>query len=59
MAWQRSARPRHTGQDIVQMARYCDVLSPMITLRTFRNGKIAHPGDEPATSLASPWTVLN
>jgi hypothetical protein len=30
MAWQRPVDLSHTGQDIAQMARYCDVLSPMI-----------------------------
>src|SRR5258708_28881293 len=30
MAWQRSVDLTHTGQDIVKMAKYCDVLSPMI-----------------------------
>jgi hypothetical protein len=49
MAWQRSVDLSHTGQDIVQMARYCDVLSPMIyPSHFFGMDKIAHPGDEPA-----------
>src|SRR6266536_595694 len=30
MAWQRPVDLAHTGQDIVRMAKYCDVLSPMI-----------------------------
>src|SRR5262249_27625292 len=30
MAWQRQVDLRHTGQDIVKMAKHCDVLSPMI-----------------------------
>jgi hypothetical protein len=30
MAWQRQIDLSHTGQDIPQMAKYCDVLSPMI-----------------------------
>src|SRR5713101_10057010 len=30
MAWQRSVDLNHTGQDIVRMAKFCDVLSPMI-----------------------------
>ena len=30
MAWQRPVDLSHTGQDIVGMAKYCDVLSPMI-----------------------------
>src|SRR5579859_1682969 len=30
MAWQRQVDLSHTGQDIVKMAKHCDVLSPMI-----------------------------
>ena len=30
MAWQRPVDLSHTGQDIVAMAKHCDVLSPMI-----------------------------
>jgi hypothetical protein len=49
MAWQRSVDLNHTGQDIVQMARYCDVLSPMIyPSHFFGMDNIARPGDEPA-----------
>lgn len=49
MAWQRSVDLAHTGQDIVQMSHYCDVLSPMIyPSHFFGMDKIAHPGDEPA-----------
>jgi len=49
MAWQRPVDLSHTGQDIVQMARYCDVLSPMIyPSHFFGMDGIAHPGDEPA-----------
>ncbi len=49
MAWQRPVDLSHTGQDIVQMARYCDVLSPMIyPSHFFGMDNIAHPGDEPA-----------
>jgi len=48
MAWQRQIDLSHTGQDIVQMARYCDVLSPMIyPSHFFGMDGIAHPGDEP------------
>jgi len=48
MAWQRSVDLNHTGQDIVQMAKYCDVLSPMIyPSHFFGMDNIAHPGDEP------------
>ena len=49
MAWQRQVDLSHTGQDIVQMAAYCDVLSPMIyPSHFFGMDGIAHPGDEPA-----------
>jgi len=49
MAWQRDVDLSHTGQDIVQMARYCDVLSPMIyPSHFFGMDNIEHPGDEPA-----------
>jgi len=49
MAWQRQIDLSHTGQDIVQMARYCDVLSPMIyPSHFFGMDNIPHPGDEPA-----------
>ena len=48
MAWQRPVDLNHTGQDIVQMAKYCDVLSPMIyPSHFFGMDNIAHPGDQP------------
>ena len=48
MAWQRSVDLAHTGQDIVQMAKYCDVLSPMIyPSHFFGMDGIARPGDAP------------
>jgi len=48
MAWQREVDLSHTGQDIVGMARYCDVLSPMIyPSHFFGMDNIAHPGDAP------------
>ena len=48
MAWQRSVDLSHTGQDIVGMAKYCDVLSPMIyPSHFFGMDNIAHPGDAP------------
>jgi hypothetical protein len=53
MAWQRPIDLSHTGQDIVQMAKYCDVLSPMIyPSHFFGMDGIAHPGDEPAHFIA-------
>ena len=49
MAWQRQVDLSHTGQDIVGMAHYCDVLSPMIyPSHFFGMDDIARPGDEPA-----------
>jgi hypothetical protein len=49
MAWQRQVDLSHTGQDIVQMAKYCDVLSPMIyPSHFFGMDNVPHPGDEPA-----------
>ena len=49
MAWQRQVDLSHTGQDIVQMARYCDVLSPMIyPSHFFGMDNIPRPGDQPA-----------
>lgn len=48
MAWQRSVDLAHTGQDIVRMAKYCDVLSPMIyPSHFFGMDDIARPGDAP------------
>ncbi len=48
MAWQRSVDLSHTGQDIVGMAKYCDVLSPMIyPSHFFGMDNVAHPGDAP------------
>ena len=48
MAWQRPVDLAHTGQDIVAMAKYCDVLSPMIyPSHFFGMDGIAHPGDAP------------
>ncbi len=48
MAWQRQADLSHTGQDIVGMAKYCDVLSPMIyPSHFFGMDNIPHPGDAP------------
>jgi hypothetical protein len=49
MAWQRQVDLSHTGQDIVALANYCDVLSPMVyPSHFFGMDNIAHPGDEPA-----------
>jgi hypothetical protein len=48
MAWQRPVDLVHTGQDIVAMAKHCDVLSPMIyPSHFFGMDGIEHPGDAP------------
>jgi hypothetical protein len=48
MAWQRPVDLNHTGQDIVRMAHYCDVLSPMIyPSHFFGMDGYALPGDAP------------
>lgn len=48
MAWQRPVDLSHTGQDIVRMAKYCDVLSPMIyPSHFFGMDGYAKPGDAP------------
>jgi hypothetical protein len=48
MAWQRQVDLAHTGQDIVAMVRYCDVLSPMIyPSHFFGMDGYARPGDAP------------
>ncbi len=53
MAWQRPVDLSHTGQDIVNMAKYCDVLSPMIyPSHFFGMDNIDHPGDAPEHFIA-------
>ncbi|MCU1311296.1 MAG: hypothetical protein JWO20_2421 [Candidatus Angelobacter sp.] len=57
MAWQRNVDLAHTGQDIVLMAKHCDVLSPMIyPSHFFGMDGYALPGDAPehfiSTSMA-------
>jgi hypothetical protein len=48
MAWHREVDLAHTGQDIARMAKYCDVLSPMIYPSHFFGMEgYAHPGDAP------------
>jgi hypothetical protein len=48
MAWQRPVDLEHTGQDITAMARFCDVLSPMIyPSHFFGMDGYARPGDAP------------
>ena len=53
MAWQRQVDLAHTGQDIVSMAKYCDVLSPMIyPSHFFGMDGYARPGDAPEHFIA-------
>jgi hypothetical protein len=48
MAWQRPVDLSHTGQDIAQMAKYCDVMSPMIYPSHFYGmDGYSDPGDAP------------
>src|SRR5207244_12290441 len=48
MDWQRPVVLAHTGQDIPGMAKYCDVLSPMIyPSHFFGMDGYARPGDAP------------
>jgi hypothetical protein len=48
MAWQRAIDLSHTGQDIPQMAKYCDVMSPMIYPSHFYGmDGYTSPGDAP------------
>jgi hypothetical protein len=48
MAWQRQVDLSHTGQDIVRMAKFCDVLSPMIyPSHFFGMDGYDRPGDAP------------
>jgi len=48
MAWQRPIDLSHTGQDIPQMAKYCDVMSPMIYPSHFYGmDGYTSPGDAP------------
>lgn len=48
MAWQRPVDLSHTGQDIVRMAKLCDILSPMIyPSHFFGMDGYSDPGDAP------------
>jgi hypothetical protein len=60
MAWQRDVDLAHTGQDIARIAKYADVLSPMIYPSHFFNmdGYTGHdghamPGDAPEHFIAA------
>jgi hypothetical protein len=53
MAWQRPVDLSHTGQDIVRMAKECDVLSPMIyPSHFFGMDGYEWPGDAPEHFIA-------
>jgi hypothetical protein len=53
MAWQRPVDLAHTGQDIPDMAKYCDVLSPMIyPSHFFGMDGYERPGDAPEHFIA-------
>ncbi len=48
MAWERTVDLAHTGQDVAQMAKYCDVMSPMIyPSHFFGMDGYSSPGDAP------------
>ena len=48
MAWQRPVDLEHTGQDIAAIARFCDVLSPMVYPSHFFGMEgYRRPGDAP------------
>ncbi len=54
MAWQRPIDLSHTGQDIVRMAKACDVLSPMIyPSHFFGMDGYQLPGDAPEHFISS------
>jgi hypothetical protein len=54
MAWQRPVDLAHTGQDIPEMAKHCDVLSPMIyPSHFFGMDGYALPGDAPEHFIAT------
>ena len=58
MAWQRPVDLSHTGQDIVAMAKHCDVLSPMIyPSHFFGMDGAAIPATPLSILSASPWTA--
>ena len=54
MAWERSVDLARTGQNIAEMARHCDVLSPMIyPSHFFGMDGYARPGDAPEHFIGS------
>jgi hypothetical protein len=54
MGWQRPVDLGHTGQDIPEMARFCDVLSPMIyPSHFFGMDGFERPGDAPEHFISS------
>ena len=53
MAWARPVDLNHTGQNIAQLARHCDVISPMIyPSHFFHFDGYADPGDAPEHFIA-------
>ncbi|MBI4167189.1 MAG: LysM peptidoglycan-binding domain-containing protein [Acidobacteria bacterium] len=57
MAWERPVDLAHTGQRIDEMARYCDVLSPMIyPSHFFGMDGYARPGDAPEHFIGESMT---
>jgi hypothetical protein len=57
MAWERPADLRHTGQDIRAMARFCDILSPMIyPSHFFGMDGYERPGDAPEYFVRASMT---
>jgi hypothetical protein len=53
MAWARPVDLEHTGQNIAQLARHCDVISPMIyPSHFFHFDGYADPGDAPEHFIA-------
>jgi hypothetical protein len=57
MAWQRPVDLAHTGQNIAEMARYCDVLSPMIyPSHFFGMDGYEKPGDAPEHFIGASMT---
>ena len=59
MAWQRQVDLSHTGQDIVGMAKYCDVLSPMIYPSHFFGMDGIPPGDAPEHFISESMERFN
>ena len=60
MAWQRNVDLAHTGQDIPNMAKYADVISPMIyPSHFFGMDGYADPGDAPEHFISESMARFN